>query len=67
MACHYPVAAPPAYQDELRKKRLENDDPVRAWLSTIGPHLYCCGHVHAAWAFAPPELPGELCLNAGAP
>ena len=37
------------------------------WLAGLGPHLYCCGHVHAAWAFAPPDLPDQLCLNAGAP
>ncbi len=41
--------------------------PGCAWLATIGRHLYCCGHVHAAWAFSPPGLPDQLCLNAGAP
>ncbi len=40
---------------------------VAQWLAGIGPHLYCCGHVHAAWAFRPRGLPGQLCLNAGAP
>ena len=67
VACHYPVAAPVLYQRELFNKRLNNDTAVRAWLAGIGPHLYCCGHVHAAWAFQPPSLPEQICLNAGAP
>ena len=44
-----------------------NAAEVRGWLSGIGRHLYCCGHVHAAWAFRPPEIPDQLCLNPGAP
>lgn len=67
IACHYPAVAPPAYTLELALKRMSNVDQVRAWLAGIGPHIYCCGHVHAAWAFQPPDLPGQLCLNAGAP
>ena len=67
LACHYPLAAPPPYERELAKKRLLNASEARGWLSGIGPHLYCCGHVHAAWAFHPPELPEQLCLNSGAP
>ncbi len=67
VACHYPVAAPVAYERELRKKRMMNADEVGQWLSQVGPHLYCCGHVHAAWAFRPPGLPDQLCLNSGAP
>jgi 3',5'-cyclic AMP phosphodiesterase CpdA len=67
VACHYPVDAPPAYANELAKKRLKNADEVRAWLAGIGRHIYCCGHVHAAWAFRPKGLPDQLCLNAGAP
>jgi 3',5'-cyclic AMP phosphodiesterase CpdA len=67
VACHYPVAAPPAYEHELSKKRMKNAAEVAAWLGGIGPHLFCCGHVHAAWAFLPRDLPGQLCLNAGAP
>lgn len=67
VACHYPVAAPPAYETELVPKRLKNADQVRDWLAGIGPHLFCCGHVHAAWAFVPRALPDEACLNAGAP
>ncbi len=67
VACHYPVAAPALYERELRFKRMDNDRAVRSWLAGIGPHLYCCGHVHAAWAFQPASLPNQLCLNAGAP
>jgi 3',5'-cyclic AMP phosphodiesterase CpdA len=67
VACHYPVAAPPAYERELHHKRMTNHAAVRDWLSGVGPHLFCCGHVHAAWAFAPRAVPGQLCLNAGAP
>jgi 3',5'-cyclic AMP phosphodiesterase CpdA len=67
VACHYPLAAPPLYRSQLSFKRLKNAAAVRDWLATAGPHLYCCGHVHAAWAFAPEDLPAQLCLNAGAP
>jgi 3',5'-cyclic AMP phosphodiesterase CpdA len=67
VGCHYPVAAPAFYRRELALKRLKNEEEVRAWLADIGPHLFCCGHVHAAWAFTPEELPEQLCLNAGAP
>jgi len=67
VACHYPVTAPPAYAAELAPKRMKNAGEVAAWLAEIGPHLYCCGHVHAAWAFIPPTVPNQLCLNAGAP
>ena len=67
VACHYPLHAPPAYVEELAAKRMKNAAEVSAWLSGVGPHLFCCGHVHAAWAFTPKELPGQLCLNSGAP
>jgi hypothetical protein len=67
VACHYPVAAPEAYARELAKKRMDNAPAVAEWLATVGPHLFCCGHVHAAWAFHPKTIPGQLCLNAGAP
>ncbi len=67
IACHYPLAAPPPYEKELAKKRLLNASEARAWLADLGPHLFCCGHVHAAWAFHPRELPAQLCLNSGAP
>jgi hypothetical protein len=67
VACHYPVVAPAFHAAELNAKRMRNAHEVRAWLATIGPHIYCCGHVHAAWAFRPPSLPDQLCLNSGAP
>ena len=46
---------------------MDNDQAVASWLAGIGPHIYCCGHVHAAWAFQPPSLPNQICLNAGCP
>jgi 3',5'-cyclic AMP phosphodiesterase CpdA len=67
VACHYPVAVPDRYDHELASKRMLNARELRDWLATIGPHLYCCGHVHATWAHLPPEVPGQLCLNPGAP
>lgn len=67
VACHYPLAAPPSYEAELHHKRMKNAPEVGAWLGEVGPHLFCCGHVHAAWAFAPRSIAGQLCLNAGAP
>lgn len=67
VACHYPLDAPVPFRAELHHKRMLNAAVVADWLATIGPHLYCCGHVHRAWAFAPPSVPNQLCLNAGAP
>jgi 3',5'-cyclic AMP phosphodiesterase CpdA len=67
VACHYPLAAPPGYEIELHHKRLKNAESVVDLLRPVGPHLFCCGHVHAAWAFTPAALPEELCLNSGAP
>ena len=67
IASHYPVFAPPLYASELRPKRMTNDAEVADWLATLLPHVYCCGHVHAAWAFVPPSLPNHLSLNSGAP
>ena len=67
VACHYPTVAPPNYAAELKPKRMKNADQVAEWLSDLGPHIYCCGHVHAAWAFIPSQLPEQLCLNSGAP
>ena len=67
VACHYPRAAPAAYEKELRQKRMKNAADVAGWLAGIGPHVFCCGHVHAAWAFIPRDLPNEVCLNSGAP
>ena len=67
VACHYPTVAPAGYAHELEPKRMRNAGEVREWLQELGPHLYCCGHVHAAWAFVPVEIPWEICLNSGAP
>jgi 3',5'-cyclic AMP phosphodiesterase CpdA len=67
VACHYPLAAPTTWEHELRSKRLTNAAELAHVLADLGPHLYCCGHVHAAWAFAPSDVPEQLCLNAGAP
>jgi 3',5'-cyclic AMP phosphodiesterase CpdA len=67
IACHYPVAVPLPHERGTRHKRLVNAHEVGNWLRTIGPHLFCCGHVHATWAFQPESVPNELCLNPGAP
>lgn len=67
IASHYPLAAPEGYASELAKKRMINAPDVMEACAAIGPHIYCCGHVHAAWAFEPVEIPGQLCLNSGAP
>ena len=67
VACHYPLDAPAHHRRDLAGKSLIDAEPLRRWLATIGPHLYCCGHVHAAWAFVPDRISGQLCLNAGAP
>ncbi len=67
VACHYPLSAPVGLEAELHPKRMVNADAVSDWLAQVGPHLYCCGHVHRAWAMTPPSLPNQLCLNAGAP
>jgi predicted phosphodiesterase len=67
VACHYPVAAPHGHAPELKRKRMINDFEVADWLGELGPHVYCCGHVHAAWAFVPATLTNQLCLNSGAP
>ena len=67
VASHYPDVAPPTYAHELQPKRMRNANQVVDWLAGVGPHLYCCGHVHAAWAFVPPSIPNQLCVNSGAP
>jgi hypothetical protein len=67
VACHYPLEAPADYRKQLAPKRMVNARDVGDWLGRIGPHVYCCGHVHAAWAFEPGSIPGQLCLNSGAP
>lgn len=67
VASHYPLTAPPLYYWELVNKRLVNAEELGRWLATIGPHLYLCGHVHVSWAFQPPDVPNQMCLNSGAP
>ncbi len=67
VACHYPVEVPPPYRQDLVSKNLINAESLTRWLATIGPHLYCCGHVHATWVFVPDRIPDQLCLNPGAP
>jgi 3',5'-cyclic AMP phosphodiesterase CpdA len=67
IACHYPVMVPPPFEREYAHKPLVNRGALREWLRTIGPHIYCCGHVHAAWAYHPDEIPNQLCVNPGAP
>jgi 3',5'-cyclic AMP phosphodiesterase CpdA len=67
IACHYPVAVPRGFEHELARKPLINAGELARWLQTVGPHLYCCGHIHAAWAFRPREFPNQLALNPGAP
>lgn len=67
VACHYPLNAPPMYALELRPKRMVNAEAVLAQLAGVGPHLYCCGHVHVAWMHQPPHAPNQICLNSGAP
>jgi 3',5'-cyclic AMP phosphodiesterase CpdA len=67
VACHYPLDAPSPYLHDLSGKRLVNARALGQWLATLGPHIYCCGHVHAAWAFVPAGIPNQLCCNAGAP
>ena len=67
VACHYPLATPPGISGNLKRKRLVNAGSVSDWLRGIGPHLYCCGHVHTMWAFHPTDVPEQLCLNPGPP
>jgi len=67
VACHYPLQAPVHLQKELHRKSLRNARGLTDLLTSIGRHIYCCGHVHAAWAFIPSKIPDQLCLNAGSP
>jgi hypothetical protein len=67
VACHYPLGVPPAFEREYLRKPLVNRGAMGHWLRTIGPHIYCCGHVHGAWAYHPGEIPNQLCVNPGAP
>ena len=65
VACHYPVEVPPPYRQDLVSKNLINAESLGRWLATIGPHLYCCGHVHATWAFLPDQIPGPALSEPG--
>jgi len=67
IACHYPVDAPTPQLAHLKSKRIVNANGLIRWLSSIGPHLYCCGHIHKTWAFDSLKIPGQLSLNPGAP
>jgi 3',5'-cyclic AMP phosphodiesterase CpdA len=67
IACHYPVAVPSGFEGELARKPMVNAEDLRSWLRTIGPHLFCCGHVHAAWSYRPREVPDQICINPGPP
>lgn len=65
VACHYPVALPEGVRED-RSHDLQGKEHLRAFLSQLGPHLYCHGHIHAGWTFIPAALPQSLCLNPGA-
>jgi 3',5'-cyclic AMP phosphodiesterase CpdA len=67
VACHYPVAVPDGFERDLARKPMVNAGDVRSWLGTIGPHLFCCGHIHAAWAFRVTAMPNQICINPGPP
>jgi 3',5'-cyclic AMP phosphodiesterase CpdA len=67
VACHYPVVVPDQHRRHYAPKALLDSHDLSDWLRSIGPHLFCCGHVHEAWAFQPPSIPDQLCLNPGAP
>ena len=54
-----PHAVPPRFEHEYAHKPLVNRFDLREWLRTIGPHLFCCGHIHAAWAYRPDEMPNQ--------
>ncbi len=65
VACHYPVAIPHGVKED-RGHGLQGREDLHAFLSRLGPHLFCHGHIHAGWAFTPGTLPQALCLNPGA-
>ena len=67
IACHYPVAVPIEFRRDLARKPMINADAIRSWLRTMSPHLFCCGHIHAAWSYRPPEVPNQICINPGPP
>jgi 3',5'-cyclic AMP phosphodiesterase CpdA len=65
VACHYPVALPDGVKQDPGHT-LRGKEKLRAFLSQLGPLLYCHGHIHAGWTFTPAVLPHALCLNPGA-
>ncbi len=67
VACHYPAAAPPERARADARHPLLDRGRFVEWLGTLGPHIFCCGHLHTPWAFRPPNIPNQLSLNAGAP
>ncbi len=67
VACHYPLAVPPAYARALAHKPLVGAGALLEWLEGVGRHLYLCGHVHETWAFRPSAVPDQLSLNPGPP
>jgi Calcineurin-like phosphoesterase len=67
IACHYPASVPPQFEYQYAHKQLINKSDLEAWLRGIGPHIYCCGHLHVSWAYRGDRLPDQLSLNSGAP
>ena len=65
VACHYPVVLPEG-EKESRSHGLRGSEVLLRFLAGLGPHLYCHGHIHNAWAFISDRLPQELCINPGA-
>jgi Icc-related predicted phosphoesterase len=65
IACHYPVAVPDGVT-EKRGHGLRGVAHLRKFLGDNAPNLYCHGHIHTTWSFAPAVLPRTLCLNPGA-
>jgi 3',5'-cyclic AMP phosphodiesterase CpdA len=65
VACHYPIALPDGTKAD-RLHGLLGREILLSFLSQLGPHVYCHGHIHSGWAFTPAVLPQALCLNPGA-
>lgn len=65
VACHYPVAIPDGVKPDPAHG-LQGKEYLHDFLSRLGPHLYCHGHIHAGWTFRPDSLPRALCINPGA-
>ena len=65
VACHYPVVIPDGVKPDPGHG-LQGKEHLHNFLSGLGPHLYCHGHIHAGWTFIPAILPQVLCINPGA-